>query len=80
MTGSTIINEQLAVKISTEKCSHRTHVSLLMIDGGRYSIFRFARFAKGDGALPALIAAQRLRWSSAMAFRPAALSVRMGAS
>ena len=36
---------------------------------------RFARFAKGDRALPALIAAQRFLAASAMAFRPAALRV-----
>ena len=38
---------------------------------------RFARFAKGDRALPALIAAQRFLAASAMAFRPAALRVRL---
>ena len=38
---------------------------------------RFARFAKGDRALPALIAAQRFLVASAMAFRPAALRVRL---
>lgn len=36
-------------------------------------------FANGDGALPALIAAQRRRAASAIAFRPAALSLRRGA-
>ena len=33
------------------------------------SALRFARFAKGDRALPALIAAQRFLAASAMAFR-----------
>src|SRR5271169_6734252 len=33
-------------------------------------------FAKGEGALPALMAAQRFLAASAMAFRPAALRVR----
>ena len=41
------------------------------------SALRFARFAKGDRALPALIAAQRFLAASAMAFRPAALRVRL---
>src|SRR5215467_16297907 len=35
------------------------------------------RLANGDGALPALIAAQRFRAASAIAFRPAALSRRL---
>jgi hypothetical protein len=34
--------------------------------------------ANGDGALPALIAAQRLRAASPIAFLPAALNVRFG--
>jgi hypothetical protein len=33
-------------------------------------------FANGEGALPALIAAQRRRAAAAIAFRPAALSLR----
>ena len=44
------------------------------------SALRFARFAKGDRALPALIAAQRFLAASAMALRPAALSVRLRCS
>jgi hypothetical protein len=42
-----------------------------------YTALRFARFAKGDGALPALMAAQRFRAAFAIALRPAALSVRL---
>jgi len=41
-----------------------------------YAALRFARLANGDGALPALIAAQRFLAASAMALRPAALRVR----
>jgi hypothetical protein len=37
----------------------------------------FAVFAKGDGALPARMAAQRRLAASAIAFRPAALRVRL---
>jgi hypothetical protein len=36
------------------------------------------RFANGDGALPALIAAQRFLAACEMALRPAALRVRLG--
>jgi hypothetical protein len=42
-----------------------------------YAAFRFARFANGDAALPALIAAHRFLAASAMAFRPAALKRRL---
>ena len=37
---------------------------------------RALRFANGEGALPALMAAQRFLAASAIAFRPAALRVR----
>jgi len=49
-------------------------------DGNAYAFadsFTFADFANGEAALPALIAAHRLRAASAMAFRPAALSLRL---
>lgn len=36
------------------------------------------RLVTGDGALPALIAAQRFLAASAIAFRPAALNLRLG--
>jgi hypothetical protein len=42
-----------------------------------YAALRFARFANGDGALPALIAAQRFLAAAAIAFRPAALNLRL---
>ena len=42
-----------------------------------YAAFRFALFANGDGTLPALIAAHRFLAASAMAFLPAALSLRL---
>ena len=44
----------------------------------RHAAFRFDRFANGEGALPALMAAHRLRAASTMALRPAALSFRFG--
>ena len=44
----------------------------------RRSYFFRVAFEKGDGALPALIAAQRRFAASAIALRPAALSLRLG--
>src|SRR5258707_11336585 len=43
----------------------------------RFAAFFLARFANGEGALPALIAAHRFLAASAIAFRPAALRVRL---
>jgi len=45
--------------------------------GAFLAFLAFFNLANGDGVLPALIAAQRFFTASAIAFRPAALSVRL---
>lgn len=44
---------------------------------GFASFFTLADFANGEGALPAFIAAHRFLAASAIAFRPAALNLRL---